>query len=223
MTQYMGSRRWHFSTVTTKRVCYAPLYIFCGGHLLAAKLRPSNVDPAAGALDELKRIIPQIRQHWPQVQLVVRGDSAYSRDEIMSWCEARGIDYAFGLPGNERLERMTLSLQSKAAAQYQQRHQRFVAGLEPYLQPESARSEASQLLLPEVWYQSLQYRTLNSWSCSRRVVCKLSYGGNGPKRRFVVTSIPASKVIPSQIYTEYYCPRGDMENRAFGAAVRSIQ
>ena len=194
-------------------VCYAPLYIFCGGHLLAAKLRPSNVDPAAGTLDELKRIIPQLQQHWPQVQLIVRGDRAYARDDIMSWCEARKIDYAFGLAGNERLVRMSLPLQEKAQAQYQQRQQHLVTSLEPYLQPEVTRTEAPQLLLPEVWYQSLQYRTLNSWSCSRRVVCKLSYDDNGPKRRFVVTSIPASKVIPSQIYTEYYCPRGDMENR----------
>lgn len=92
MTRCMGSRQWRFSIATTKRVCYASLYIFCGGHLLAAKLRPSNVDPAGGALDELKRIIPQLRQCWPQVQLVVRGDNAYARDDIMSWCEARGID-----------------------------------------------------------------------------------------------------------------------------------
>lgn len=194
-------------------VCYAPLYIFCGGHLLAAKLRPSNVDPAAGALDELKRIVPQIRQRWPQVQLVVRGDSAYSRNDIMSWCEARGIDYAFGLAGNERLVRMTLPLQDKAQAQYQRRHQRLVSGLESYFQAESQSSEVPQRLPPEVWYQSLHYRTLDSWSRTRRVVCKLSYDANGPKRRFVVTSIPASKVIPSQLYTEYYCPRGDMENR----------
>lgn len=194
-------------------VCYAPLYIFCGGHLLAAKLRPSNVDPAAGALDELKRIIPQIRQHWPQVQLVVRGDSAYSRDDIMSWCEARGIDYVFGLAVNERLMRMTLPLQQKAQDQYQQRHERFVSSLEPYFPLASQSSEMPQLLPPEVWYQSLHYRTLDSWSRTRRVVCKLSYDADGPKRRFVVTSIPAAQVIPSQIYCEYYCPRGDMENR----------
>ncbi len=193
-------------------VCYAPLYIFCGGHLLAAKLRPSNVDPAAGALDELKRIIPQIRQQWPQVQLVVRGDSAYSRDDITSWCEARGIDYVLGLAVNERLMRMTLPLEQRAQVQYQQRHERLVSGLEPYFPPES-QSEMPQLLPPEVWYQSLHYRTLDSWSRTRRVVCKLSYDADGPKRRFVVTSIPASQVIPSQLYTEYYCPRGDMENR----------
>jgi hypothetical protein len=194
-------------------VCYAPLYIFAGGHLLAAKLRPSNVDPAAGALDELRRILPQIRQRWPQVQLIVRGDSAYARDDIMSWCEARKIDYVFGLAGNERLVRMTLPWQHKAQAQYQQPHQRLVHTLESYFQTESQSSEVPQLLVPEVWYQSLHYRTLDSWSRTRRVVCKLSYDANGPHPRFVVTSIPVSKVIPSQLYTEYYCPRGDMENR----------
>ncbi len=157
------------------------------------------------------------------MQLVVRGDSAYARDDIMSWCEARGIEYVFGLASNERLVRMTLPLQHKAQAQYQQRHQRLVSGLESYFQAESQSSEVPQLLVPEVWYQSVHYRTLDSWSRSRRVVCKLSYDANGPQRRFVVTSIPASKAIPSQLYTEYYCPRGDMENRPRGAAVRPIQ
>jgi len=166
----------------------------------------SNVDPAAGALDELRRILPQIRQRWPQVQLIVRGDSAY-RDDIMSWCEARKIDYVFGLAGNERLVRMTLPLQHKAQAQYQQRHQRLVHGLESYFQTESQSSEVPQLLVPEVVsVTALPYsRLLESYS---PVVCKLSYDANGPHRRFVVTSIPASKVIPSQLYTEYYCPVG---------------
>ena len=88
-----------------------------------------------------------------------------------------------------------------------------MSGLEPYFQSESQTSELPQMLFPEVWYQSLHYRTLDSWSRFRRVVCKLSYDVNGPKRRFVVTSIPAAQVIPSSLYTDYYCPRGDMENR----------
>jgi len=175
--------------------CYAPLLIFCGHHLLAAKLRPSNVDPAAGALEELQRIIPQIQQRWSQTQIIVRGDSAYARDEIMSWCEQQGVDYVLGLPSNERLQRMTYELESKALAEF-----------------ERCQTVAPPLR-PTLWFRSLHYRTLDSWSRYRRVVCKLTYDVDGAKRRFVVTSLPASQVIPSSLYTDYYCQRGDMENR----------
>jgi hypothetical protein len=175
--------------------CYAPLLIFCGHHLLAAKLRPSNVDPAAGALEELQRIIPQIQQRWSKTQIIVRGDSAYARDEIMSWCEEHGVDYVLGLPSNERLLRMTCELEGKAQAEFER-----CQTVEPPL-----RSTP--------WFRSLHYRTLDSWSQYRRVVCKLTYGINGAKRRFVVTSLPSCQVIPSSLYTEYYCQRGDMENR----------
>lgn len=95
---------------------YAPLLIFCGHHLLAAKLRPANVDPAAGALEELQRIIPQLQNRWSKTQIIVRGDSAYARNEIMSWCEEHGVDYVLGLPSNERLQRMTRELESKSKA-----------------------------------------------------------------------------------------------------------
>ena len=99
--------------------CYAPLLIFCGHHLLAAKLRPSNVDPAAGALEELQRIIPQIQQRWSKTQIIVRGDSAYARDELMSWCEEHNVDYVLGLPSNERLQRMTHDLEGKAKVEFE--------------------------------------------------------------------------------------------------------
>ncbi|WP_250126376.1 IS1380 family transposase [Chroococcidiopsis sp. CCMEE 29] len=175
--------------------CYAPLLIFCGHHLLAAKLRPSNVDPAAGALEELQRIVPQIQQRWPKTQIIVRGDSAYARDEIMSWCEEHNVDYVLGLPSNQRLQRMTHELESKAKAEF-----------------ERCQTVAPPLR-PTPWFRSLSYRTLDSWSRYRRVVCKLTYDADGAKRRFVVTSLPAHQVIPSSLYTDYYCPRGDMENR----------
>lgn len=83
-----------------KHECYAPLLIFCGHHLLAAQLRPSNVDPAQGALEQLQRIIPKLRERWPEVSILVRGDSAYGREGIMSWCEAKPqVDYVLGLSG----------------------------------------------------------------------------------------------------------------------------
>ena len=84
--------------------CYLPLYIFCGKHLLVAKLRPSNIDGAAGSLEEIERVTGQIRARWPRVQIVLRADSGFARDPLMSWCEANGVDYVFGLARNRRLE-----------------------------------------------------------------------------------------------------------------------
>ena len=170
-------------------VCYAPLYLFCGKYLLAAKLRPSNVDPAQGALEELQRVIEQIRSRWSRTRILLRGDSAYSREDIMVWCESEGIDYVFGLASNARLVRMTIATQEKALAEYQQLHQ------------------------PVTWYRSVCYKTLDSWSRFRRVVAKVAYGSKGFNLRFVVTSLPARRVPPSQLYTQQYCPRGEMENR----------
>lgn len=170
-------------------VCYAPLYLFCGKQLLAAKLRPANVDPAEGALEELQRVIKQIHTRWPKTRILVRGDSAYSREDIMTWCESKGIDYVFGLASNARLMRMSLATQEKALAEYQ------------------------QLKQPVTWYRSLYYKTLDSWSQFRRVVAKVAYGPEGFQLRFVVTSLPARLVPPSLLYTQQYCPRGEMENR----------
>ena len=83
--------------------CYLPLYVFCGDHLLAAKLRRSNIDASAGAVEEVARIVAQIRARWPRVQIVLRADSGFARDELMTWCEANGVDYVFGLARNARL------------------------------------------------------------------------------------------------------------------------
>ena len=111
--------------------CYAPLYIFCGKKLLAAKLRPSNVDPAFGALEELQRVIKQIRQQWQNVEILVRGDSAYSRDDIMTWCESQtGVDYVFGLAQNSRLIQMTTTTQNRAKFEFEQKLSTVVSFLE---------------------------------------------------------------------------------------------
>ena len=187
--QVHGNQELAFFNTYYNGVCYAPLYIFCGKHLLAAKLRASNCDPAEGALEELQRVIEQIRARWPETQIQVRGDSAYAREEIMAWCESEAIDYVFGLACNVRLMRMTLPTQEKARAEYQQLQQSVV------------------------WYRSLHYKTLESWSRFRRVVSKVEYGAQGFNIRFVVTSLSASKVTPSRVYTQHYCPRGEMENR----------
>jgi Transposase DDE domain group 1 len=83
--------------------CYLPLYVFCGRHLLAAKLRRSNIDASAGAVEEVERIVAQIRACWPRIKILLRADSGFARDELMAWCEANGVDYVFGLARNERL------------------------------------------------------------------------------------------------------------------------
>ncbi len=195
--------------------CYAPLYIFCGKHLLAAKLRPSNVDPAFGALEELQRVIKQIRQQWKNVEILVRGDSAYSREDIMAWCESQtGVYYVFGLAQNSRLIGMTSTTQKRASLEFEQKLSTVVAFLETVFKPdEQLHSLAEDLIDNSIWYKSLDYQTRESWSRSRRVVCKVEYGVKGTNVRFVVTSLSTLYVPPSKLYTQKYCKRGEVENR----------
>lgn len=195
--------------------CYAPLYIFCGKHLLAAKLRPSNVDPAFGALEELQRVIKQICQQWQNVEILVRGDSAYSRDDIMTWCESQtGVDYVFGLARNSRLIQMTTTTQDRAKFEFEQKLSTVVSFLETVFKPNEQLSElACDLIDNSIWHKSLDYQTHESWSRSRRVVCKVEYGVKGTNIRFVVTSLTTNKVPPGQLYRQKYCQRGEMENR----------
>lgn len=196
--------------------CYTPLLIFCGRHLLSAKLRPANVDPAAGALEELQRIIAHLRGSWPQVTIIVRGDSAYSRDDIMSWCESQSqVDFVTAHSSNARLRHLSWSLEQRAKAAYEAQCQAVARSLEPLLGQTSAElsAELNRLVPSQVWYQSLSYRTAESWSQERRVVCKLTYDGNGPRRHFVVTSLSAEQAHPAHLHRDYYCPRGEMENR----------
>lgn len=195
--------------------CYAPLYIFCGKYLLAAKLRPSNVDPAFGALEELQRVIKQIRQHWQNVEILVRGDSAYSRDNIMTWCESQtGVEYVFGLARNSRLIQMATATQNRASLEFEQKLSTVTSFLETLFKPDEQISElACDLIDNSIWHKSLDYQTRESWSRSRRVVCKVEYGIKGTNIRFVVTSLTTNKVPPSQLYRQKYCQRGEMENR----------
>lgn len=213
--QVHGTQEGAFFNTYYGGVCYAPLYIFCGKHLLAAKLRPSNVDPAQGALEELQRVIQQIRARWGCVHILVRGDSAYSREEIMEWCESQvEVDYVFGLSKNSRLMKITLNTQQKARDCYEQRQQTVVSFLEKLFHPdEDLNNETENLVKPCVLYRSLNYQTHKSWSRFRRVVSKVEYSSTGVNTRFVVTSLCADKVPPCKLYTQKYCPRGEMENR----------
>lgn len=195
-------------------VCYAPLFICCGRHLLAAKLRPSNVDPAAGALEELQRLIAQIRTHWPEVVILVRGDSAYGRDDLMRWCESQAnVEYLFAYASNERLQQFTWRLEQRAKAAYEQHRHQMATALAAVVTPAELPGELDALVPAQVWYQSFTYRTIDSWSCPRRVVCKLTYDAKGARRHIVVTSFSTQQVSAGKLHADYYCPRGEMENR----------
>ena len=195
--------------------CYAPLYIFCGRDLLVARLRPSNVDPASGALEELQRIIPRLRQQWPDVLIVVRGDSAYARDDIMSWCESMPkVEYVFALSSNSRLQTGAQRVENYAQQDYQSRREQAKETLTPHLKTnELTPVELDKLVPPAVNYGCFPYKTLDTWRTQRRVVCKVTYGASGPRRHFVVTSFSSQKFSSKALHIQQYCPRGEMENR----------
>lgn len=169
--------------------CYLPLYIFCGSELLCAKLRPANIDGAAGSLEEVQRIVRAIRAKWPEVRIILRGDSGFCREELMAWCEHNDVDYIFGLSRNARLLRM----------------------IEPSLQ---SATRAQEILGGSVRvYQELRYQTRTSWSRSRRVVAKAEVLPGKQNPRFIVTSLSANDAGAAELYESGYCARGDMENR----------
>ena len=212
--QVHGSQEGAFFNTHYQGVCYAPLYIFCGHHLLVAKLRSSNVDPAGGALEELQRIIGIIRAEWKETQIIVRGDSAYAREDIMKFCEEQaGVDYVIAMASNSQLKLRAMATIEKAKSDYEQRLEPVTKLMETLFSTDDKLEEVGELVPESTFYRSLCYKTQESWSCSRRVVTKVCYGSGGLNIRHVVTSLPASKIPPSKLYTEKYCPRGEMENR----------
>jgi len=169
--------------------CYLPLYVFCDEHLLCARLRPSDMDAAKGSLEELERIVGQIRGRWPDVQIIVRGDSGFARDDLMTWCEDNGVDYIFGLAKNNRLVKKILKQLKKAKKRF-------------WMTGRAAR-----------YYRDFSYRTLKSWDRTRRVVGKAEQLSKGQNPRFVVTSLSKEQFAAQALYEDLYCARGDMENR----------
>jgi hypothetical protein len=169
--------------------CFLPLYIFCGEHLLCAALRPSDIDASAGSSAHLDRIIRQIRQQWPAVKIIVRGDSGFCREAIMNWCEQHQVDYLFGLAKNRRL----------------------VGNIADELRAAKATFEATQK--PARVFKDFEYQTLKSWSRQRRVVGKAEFISGKHNPRFVVTSLDAQKYAAAELYENQYCARGEMENR----------
>jgi hypothetical protein len=173
-----------------KSYCYLPLYVFTeDGFPLWAELRRSNIDACEGAVEAVSVLTEEIRQCWPEVPILLRADSGFAREELMAWCEKNRTDYVFGLAKNSRLK-------SEIQAELAEAQQEFeVTG-------QSARR-----------FRDFTYRTLKSWSRSRRVVGKAEYLAKGSNPRFVVTSLDSEVWAARELYEQLYCQRGEMENR----------
>ena len=172
-----------------KSYCYLPLYIFCGHHLLCARLRTADEDAAQGVVEELEGIVGRIRAQWPGVGVVVRGDSGFCRDELMKWCEDADVEYVLGLAKNPRLTRMIVEEMAEARRLHE------------------ASGESERV------FAELRYRTRETWSCERRVVAKAEHMSGGENPRFIVTSFSEERWAGRELYEQGYCGRGEMENR----------
>jgi hypothetical protein len=169
--------------------CYLPLYVFCGRHLLAATLRRADIDASAGAVEEIARIVAQIRACWPKVRILLRADPGFAREALMAWCEANRVDYLFGLARNTRL---SATLATEMAA---------------------ARAEAEQTGKPARRFRDFAWRTRDRWSRERRVIGKAEWTAGAANPRFVVTSLRADEAAARHLYEAVYCARGEVENR----------
>ena len=184
-----GHQAGHFFHGYYRHYCYLPLYIFCGEQLLCARLRTADQDGAAGTTEELACIIERLRARWPQVRIIVRGDSGFCREELMSWCEGQGVEYVLGLAKNPRLKAPIADELQQAKAEYE------------------TGGEAARV------FKECRYQTLDSWSCERRVVSKAEHLSKGANPRFIVSSLPSEERDARTLYEDLYCARGDMENR----------
>jgi DDE family transposase len=173
--------------------CYLPLYIFCGDHLLCARLRQSNRDAAAGTLVEIQRIVEQIRAAWSEVKIILRGDSGFCRNELMSWCENHRVDYVFGMARNQRLRRIIGGQMREATEQW-------------------SRTAKPARVFTEFSYQTRK-RKNGGWDRARRVVAKAEHIDGKENPRFVVTSLSGERWAAQLLYEDFYCARGEMENR----------
>jgi len=173
--------------------CYLPLYVFCGDHVLCSRLREANHDASFGCLAEIRRIVMQIRATWPEVRIVLRGDSGFCRNELMSWCESNSVDFVFGLARNQRLRKIIGQQMHEATQQWNQ-------------------TSKPARVFTEFEYSTKKTRK-GGWDCERRVVAKAEHIDGKENPRFVVTSLTSKEWLPRALYEELYCARGDMENR----------
>jgi hypothetical protein len=185
-----GAQEGRFFHGYYREYCYLPLYLFCGDFLLCARLRTADKQPANGALSEIKRIVARLRERWPEVRIWFRGDSGFSRDEIMTWCEeSERVEYLFGQAKNQRLEKLLGAAMAEAKKEFE------------------ATGRAARV------FGDFQYQTLESWSRERRVVGKAEHLEKGANPRFVVTSLSPEEYPAQTLYEDHYCARGEMENR----------
>jgi len=184
-----GSQEGRFFHGYYKHYCYLPLYAFCGEHLLAAELRPSNIDGSAGAVEVMERLVSSIRRRWPDTQIILRADSGFTREEIMGWCEASGVDYVLGLARNSRLVAEITEELAIAETKHEE------------------TGKAARV------FKDFRYCTRDSWTRERRVVGKAEHLDKGSNPRFVVTSLSPEAWDTRALYEDMYCARGEMENR----------
>jgi hypothetical protein len=173
--------------------CYLPLYVFCGDHVLCSRLREANHDASFGCLTEIRRIVAQIRATWPKVKIVLRGDSGFCRNELMSWCESNGVDFVFGMARNQRLRKIIGPQMHEATQQW-------------------SRTGKPARVFTEFEYRAKKTKK-SGWDCARRVVAKAEHIDGKENPRFVVTSLSAESWAAQALYEQLYCERGDMENR----------
>lgn len=171
--------------------CYLPLYVFCGQQLLCAYLRPSRIDAAKHAAAILKLLVRRLRQAWPQVRIIFRGDSGFCRQLLINWCERRNVHYIIGLARNAKLEATVEFAQQALHDEYQ-------------------RTNIKQRLVGEFSYAA------QSWPHERRVITRLEWGDQGHNPRFVVTNLEGDT---AELYDQLYCQRGEAENRIKEAQV----
>jgi len=173
--------------------CYLPLYVFCGEQVLCARLREANHDASFGCLAEIQRIVTQIRLAWPEVKIVLRADSGFCRNELMSWCENNQVEYVFGMARNQRLRKIIGAQMHQATEQWQ-------------------KSGEPARVFSEFEYQTKKTKK-GGWDRARRVVAKAEHIDGKENPRFVVTSLTRQEWAAQPLYEELYCARGDMENR----------
>ncbi len=173
--------------------CYLPLYIFCGEQVLCARLREANHDAAYGSLQEIQRIVAQIRTGWPAVKIILRGDSGFCRNELMSWCENNSVDFVFGLARNQRLRKIIGAQMHEATQQWKQ-------------------TGKPARVFSEFDYQTKKTKK-GGWVCQRRVAAKAEHIEGKENPCFVVTSLTNEEWTAPALYEKLYCARGDMENR----------
>jgi hypothetical protein len=173
--------------------CYLPLYIFCGEQVLCARLREANHDASFDSLREIQRIVEQIRAVWPEVKIILRGDSGFCRNELMGWCEAQRVDFLFGMARNQRLRRIIGAEMHAAMEQWKQ-------------------TGKPARVFTEFHYQTRK-RKQGGWDRERRVVAKAEHIDGKENPRLVVTSLTSEEWQAQALYEELYCERGNMENR----------